>query len=161
MAYFLVKHENINNCNVWHEPVRVSPEEVQEDDQKAGASLLSWKEAGRDGVIHLGESSGNLYSGLKVFKGAWQERWVETLYQTMKWEDSSNDFKPKEGHFDIRNLDIGNKILFREWWDSGTIAHRSCGCLISGSVSSQAGWNFEQFDLVECLLAHGWKIRTR
>jgi len=43
MVYFLKKPENIKkkkNCSVGHEPVRVSPEEGQEGDQKAGAPLL-------------------------------------------------------------------------------------------------------------------------
>lgn len=44
MVYFLIKPENKKqkkkNCSVGHEPVRVSPEEGQEGDQKAGAPLL-------------------------------------------------------------------------------------------------------------------------
>ena len=35
------------------------------------------------------------------------------------------------------------------------VAHRSCGCPITGSVQSQVGWGFGQADLVKDVRAHG------
>lgn len=66
-------------------------------------------------MIHLGESSGKLYSGLNVFKGS--------LTRKMGSDSLSDNvvigqvvmILNKKGHSDIRTLDIGNKILFRKW----------------------------------------------
>ena len=35
------------------------------------------------------------------------------------------------------------------------VAPRSCGCPVFGSVQGQAGWGFEQRDLVKDVPAHG------
>ena len=37
----------------------------------------------------------------------------------------------------------------------GQVAPKSCGCLIPVSVQAQAGWGFEQPDIVEGVPAHG------
>ena len=41
------------------------------------------------------------------------------------------------------------------------IARRGCGCPLPGSVQGQAGWGFEQPDLVEGVPAHGRGVGTR
>ena len=41
------------------------------------------------------------------------------------------------------------------------VAQRSCGCPLPGIVQGQAGWGFEQPDLVEGVPAHGRGVGTR
>jgi len=41
------------------------------------------------------------------------------------------------------------------------VAHRSCGCLLPGSVQGQVGWSSEQAGLVEDVPAHGRGVGIR
>jgi len=70
-----------------------------------------------------------------------------------------NGFELKEGRF---RLDRRKKFFYYEGGEAlKQVAQRSCGCPLPGSVQGQAGWGFEQPDLVEGVPAHGSGAGTK
>ena len=70
----------------------------------------------------------------------------------------ANGFKLKEGRFrlDVLSIRCKEEVLYCEGGAAlEQVAQRGCGCPLPGSVQGQAGWGFEQPDLVKDVPACG------
>ena len=88
----------------------------------------------------------------QYLKGTYKKDGERLFIKACSNRTRGNAFKLKEGRFRLDMRKNFFKVRMLRHWNR---LRRGCGCPIPGSIQDQAGWSFEQPDLVIDVPAHG------
>ena len=140
--------------------VGASPGKGQKDHQRAGAPLL-WRKVEGVGLVQPLEKrrhQENITVAFQYLKGDYKHKEDQLFTRSYSSKIRGNGSKLKGGRF---RFDVGQNLLLRGWWDTGTAAQRSCGCPIPGDAQGQVGRCPGQPEQVSGSPAHGKEVESR